>query len=139
VTIQKGIPAISSQALRAFRAATPELIKETVSRSLKSAADIKPPGEQAENTLTAGMGFTLRMMDSAMAVGEISLLEDELGWAKEHLPHEGVTLGQVSTRFRLLKSVVLDQLTPSDSQEVVRYIDWMIAKLVEMTPKPDLG
>jgi hypothetical protein len=126
---QNELPAISRGALAAFRSASPHLIKETVAQSLLNTADVVQHADQAENLITAGLEFTTRMLDSAMSVGVPALLEDELLWAKDRLPHDGVSMHQVNSRLKIYRGIILNKLSPRDAAEVVVYLDWMIAKL----------
>jgi hypothetical protein len=121
--------AVSTEALVAFRAATAEIIKETVAQAMICKADIKQHGDQAERLITSGFEFTTRMLDTAMSMGAISLLEDELSWAKDRLPHDGVSMQHLLNRLTIFRKIVLNKLPPREGSEVVRYIDWMIARL----------
>jgi hypothetical protein len=131
---QNDLPAISKEALVAFRVAALEIIKETVAQALFYADDVAQHGDQAESLIEAGLEFTTRMLDSAMCVGGTVLLEDELLWAKDRLPHDGVSMQQVSKRLKIYRQIMLKKLTPKDGIEVARYIDWMLAKLETLIP-----
>ncbi len=126
---QDDLPAISPQALKAFRAAAPEIIKETMQQSMRCKEDIAQHGDQAESLITAGLGFTTHMLDSVMAFGATALMTDELTWAADRLPHDGVTMQQVTNRLKIYRQIVIDKLSPGDSHEVAEYIDWMIVRL----------
>jgi methanogenic corrinoid protein MtbC1 len=128
ISEQDEFHAISREALAAFRAAAPRIIRETVTQSMKVTADIKQHGDQAENIITAGMEFTLRMLDSAMAAGETALLADELMWAKDRLAYDGVSLQQVGNRLKLMRKIAIEKMPSEEAGEVTGYIDWMIAK-----------
>jgi methanogenic corrinoid protein MtbC1 len=127
--IQNDLPAISKEALAAFRAASPEIIKETVALALLSTADIAQHGDQAERLITSGLEFTTRMLDSAMSTGSTALILDELLWAKDRLPHDKVSMQQVSNRMKLYRNTILKKLPPNQASEVISYIDWMTARM----------
>jgi len=67
--------AISKDALNAFISASPYIIKETVNRSMERKSEVLQYGEDAEQILTTGLEFTTRMLETAMALGEISILK----------------------------------------------------------------
>jgi len=119
---------ISVEALSAFRKASSVIIQETVARSLERKDELIQHGENSENLLTAGLEFTTRMLDAAMATGEIPLLEDELTWARERLPHEGVAPQHVLSRLRIYRDVVNEILAPEYAREVTQFLDWMISR-----------
>ena len=122
----------SAAALEAFRARSEAIIAETTKRSLQRLDEIVQHGEQAERLIRAGLGFTTRMLDATMFVGEMSLMTDQLAWSKDRLPHEQVSLSQVVSRLQIYRAVVLEMLEPGFAAEVVGYLDWMIATLNAM-------
>jgi hypothetical protein len=129
MSAKNDLPAISKEGLAAFRAAAPAIVRETAAQALSYTADVAQHGEQAASIITAGLEFTIRMLDSAMAVGATLLLEDELVWAKVRLPHDGVSMQQVAKRLKLMRQICLAKLPSSYGSEVVRYIDWMAERL----------
>ncbi len=120
------VVAISSEALKEFQEATPKIIAETVSRSLKCKEDISQHGGDAEKIITSGIEFTSKMLESAMVMGEIPLLEDELSWAKDRLSHDGVEMEHVLKRFKIYKDVINEILSKESAIEVNHFINWMI-------------
>jgi hypothetical protein len=125
---QNDLPAVSKEALISFRAATPEIIKETVARSLLHKKDIAHHGQQAERLITSGLEFTTSMLDSAMSAGVTELLMDQVLWAKDRLPFDGVSVLHIISRLNILRSVIIAKLAPEEGAEVVRFVDWMIVK-----------
>ena len=51
------------------------------------------------------------MLDAALATGEEVLLADQLTWALDRLPHDGVAPQHVLARFRILRDVVIARMT----------------------------
>ncbi len=123
---------VSPATLAAFRAAGPAIIRETVARSLARNEEVAHHGEQAERVIAAGLGFTTRMLDAVMAVGEIALLEDELLWARDRLPHDGVAPEHVLSRLKIYREVTIEMLPREQAAEVEPYLDWMIARQSEV-------
>ncbi|MDI6644134.1 MAG: hypothetical protein QME14_03675 [Methanobacteriaceae archaeon] len=119
---------ISKDALNAFISAGPYIIKETVKRSMQRKNEVEQHGDDAEQILTTGMEFTTRMLETAMALGEISILEDELRWARDRLPHDKVSLEHILKRFKIYRDVINDQLDPEYSKEIIPFLDWMIKR-----------
>ena len=126
---QNDLPAVSQEALQIFRAAAPQIIKESVDLALLEKADVVQHGDQAESVITAGLQFTTRMLDSAMSVGATALLGDELAWAKDRLPHDGVSMQQVSARLKIMREIILHKLPRKEAAEVVAYLDWMLKRM----------
>jgi hypothetical protein len=129
---KKYLPAISPEALASFKEKSPLIIKETVKRSLKRDKEVAHHGDQAEKLITSGLEFTTRMLEAAMGMGEISLLEDELSWAQDRLPHDGVEMEHVLSRFKIYRDVVKDTLPPEYAAEVNGFIEWMIVHQKEI-------
>jgi hypothetical protein len=126
---QNELPAVSPETLKAFRAEAPQIIKESVARALLVKADVIQHGDQAESLITAGLQFTTRMLDSAMSVGATALLGDKLAWAKDRLPHDGVSMQQVSSRLKIMREIVLHKLPLKEAAETVAYLDWMLKRM----------
>lgn len=59
---------------------------------MKNKNDIVQHGDEAEKLLKIGMEYITKMLESAMSLGEISLLKDQLSWACDRLPHDGVEM-----------------------------------------------
>lgn len=124
--------AISKDALNAFISASPYIIKETVNRSMERKSEVLQYGEDAEQILTTGLEFTTRMLETAMALGEISILEDELSWARDRLPHDNVELEHILQRFKIYREVLNEQIEPEHCQEINPFLDWMIIRQKEI-------
>lgn len=129
---KEDLPAISTEALESFRENSQLIIKETVHRSLKREKEVSQHGDQAEKLITSGLEFTTKMLEAAMSMGEIPLLEDELTWAKDRLPHDGVEMEHILSRFKIYRDVVGEKLPPEYATEVIGFIDWMIAHQKEI-------
>ena len=137
MSFQSLLPAISKETLAAFRKAAPQIIRETVAQAMIYSADIVQHGDQAERLITSGLEFTTRMLDSAMSVGETVLLDDGLLWVKDRLPHDGVSMQYVMKSLIIYRKMVLNNLPPGKSDEVISYIDWMISKLATPGFQPE--
>jgi hypothetical protein len=120
------LPPISPEALESFQDNRDIIIKETVSRSLKRDHEVEHHGENAPQLLTTGLEFTTKMLEAAMSMGEVALLEDELKWAQDRLPHDGVQMEHVLIRFKIYRDVVTETLPSGYAKEITTFIDWMI-------------
>lgn len=65
-----------------------------------------PYGDQAERILSAGLEFAPRMLETAMQPHEPRLLDQQLDWAYERLPHDGVVPEHILSRFQIYAEVV---------------------------------
>lgn len=125
-TIKNELPPISPEALASFQVNKEFLIKKTVQRSLQREHEVAHLGESAQDLLTAGMQFTTQMLEAAMSMGEVALLEDELEWAQDRLPHDGVEMEHVLNRLKILCDVTRETLPPEQANEINEFIKWMI-------------
>jgi hypothetical protein len=89
-------------------------------------------GTEAARIITSGIEFTVRMLDATMAAGESAMLEDELQWALDRLPYDGVSTEHMLSRFALLRGVVKERMPPSNAAEVASLITWMEGRLREL-------
>lgn len=121
------ITPISPEALTSFQKNRDTLIKETVKRSLKRQNEVLQHGGKASELLTTGLEFTTKMLEAAMSMGEVALLEDELKWAQDRLPHDGVQMEHVFNRFKIYREVINETLPSGYANEINTFIDWMIS------------
>jgi hypothetical protein len=126
------IAPISKEALAAFREEKSAITQEVAARSLSREDEVAHHGEEAGRLVTSGIEFTTRMLEAAMTVGEITLLDDQLTWAMERLPHDGVSPQYVLNRFRIYRQVVEDVLPKPHASEITPFLDWMIARQREL-------
>lgn len=124
--VEKFYP-ISGEALESFKENSPEIIKNTVNRSLKREEEVNQHGKQARQILISGMEFTTKMLEAAMLTGEISLLEDVLIWAQDRLPHDQVTMDQVKVRLIIYREELIKIMPKKYSSKITPYIDYMIS------------
>ena len=123
---------VSQEALNAFRRETSRLVAETVSRALARKEEVAHHGAEAPRIITAGIEFTVRMLDAAMAAGEGVLLDDELRWSLDRLPHDGVLPEHLLSRFGLLWEVVKERMPTALAAEIAQVIEWMERRLPQL-------
>lgn len=126
------IPAISQESMSAFKEASPKIIKETVILSLEREDEVLQLGNDAKEILTAGLKFTTQMLESAMYMGEIPILEDELLWAKDKLPDDGVEMEHILVRLRIYREIIIKNLSLEYVHEIIPFVDWMIERQNEL-------
>ncbi len=108
------------------------MVAETAARALARKEDVAHHGAEAPRLITAGIEVTVRMLDAAMAAGESALLEDQLRWSLDRLPHDGVSTEQILSRFALLREVVKERMPAALATEVTRVIEWMEIRLRDL-------
>lgn len=123
---------VSAQALASFRHHEQAIIARVAARSLERRDEVIQHGENAEHLITAGIQFTTRMLDTAMALGEVALLEDQLAWALQRLPHDGVSPQQIVNRLRLYAEVVEELLSSDHARQITPFVAWMVTRLNEL-------
>jgi hypothetical protein len=129
---EQSIPPVSAEALAAFREKQETITEQVAERSLAREQEVAHHGEDAERLIKSGLTFTTRMLDAAMAVGEVSLLEDQMTWAMERLPHDGVVPAHILNRLRIYRRVVRETLPERHASEIEPYLTWMIARMDEL-------
>ena len=123
---EKELTKISKEALTSFQEHKQQIIIETVNRSLQRPEEVEHHGQKARDILTAGLGFMTQNLEVAMTLGEVTFLEDQLNWARDRLPHDGVSMEHLLSRFKIYRDVVKETMSRKHSDEVIKYIDWMI-------------
>lgn len=128
---------IEPEELNMFREMKEEIIALAVARSLLREEEIQHHGEDARQIITEGFVYTFKMLDAAMAVEEIAIIEEQLSWALKRLPHDNVNPVFILNRFKLFYDVV-DELMPAEkSTGIKHYIRWMIARMQELLSDTD--
>ncbi|MGB9201863.1 hypothetical protein, partial [Methanobacterium sp.] len=122
----------SKEAMVAFNEASPKIIKETVICSLEREDEVVQYGNDAQNILTTGLKFTTQMLESAMYIGEIPILEDQLLWAKDKLPADGVEMEHILVRLRIYREIIIEILSNEHANEIIPFVDWMIERQNEL-------
>lgn len=132
---KKPIGPVSAEALAAFRKEKQAIIQEVAARSLARRDEVAHHGDDAERLIRSGLEFTTRMVNAAMAMGEVGLLDDQLTWAMDRLPHDSVSPEHVLNRFRIYRQVVEERLPAAHAAEVARFLEWMIARQQELVQR----
>jgi hypothetical protein len=119
---------VSPETLAAFRAHRAHLIETVVEWSLARPEEVVQHGAGARRVLAAGLEFTTQILEAVMQVGELGLLDYQLQWARDRLPHEGVAPAHLLARLEIYAQVVSGLLPAVQAAEVNRYVEWMIAR-----------
>ncbi len=90
--------------------------------------------QDGPKVLDAGLDFILKGFASAMEMGELNILNYQIDWGMQRLPHDGVTPMNVLHTFRLVGEVVDELLQPAHARQVRAYVDWSVTKIESMPP-----
>jgi hypothetical protein len=126
------LPPVDHDALSAFKSARQSINEQVVQRALQRPKETAQHGDQAAEMISSGIEFTTRMLENTMPTGQTALLEDQLAWALDRLPHDGVAPEHVLSRFTIYAGVVAELLETKDAQQINRYLEWMINRLEVM-------
>ena len=121
------LPPVSPETLAAFETQRTAIVQATVVRCLANPQDVAQHGDQAERLLTAGLDFTTQAIGVAMRVQSGELLDQQLQWGNERLPHDGVAPTHLLSRLQILAAVIDELLSPAHAQVVNQYVQRMIA------------
>jgi hypothetical protein len=122
---------VSKSALTEYRKLLGQMIEEVVEGVFEDSTQVEQGRDQLD-LLPAGFEFTLKMLDGAASVGDLALLEDQLQWAVQHLPHQGILAEQLLTRFQLLETIMEEVLSAGTWAEFRPYLHWMITRQQEL-------
>jgi MerR family transcriptional regulator, light-induced transcriptional regulator len=120
------------EALAAFQAQRLNIVRATVARSLENQAEVAQHGAQAEELLTTGLDFTTQALEVAMRLHNTDMLEYQLQWGNERLPHDGVAPEQLLHRFEILSQVIEATLPAPYAQGITPFVQWLMARQREL-------
>jgi hypothetical protein len=120
-------PNISNEAQTAFRKNQPRLNEILVTRLLAEPGQFDHLGDQAEITLKSGFEFTSSNLEACMLMNDASLLIDQLRWAKDRLPHDGISMDRMVKNLQVYCDVISDLLPQPYAAEIVNMIQNMIS------------
>jgi len=120
---------ISKDTLMSLKEHEATIIEKAVEASMRRTDEVAHHGEEAVSLISSGMQFTLKMVETAMSFGDLAILDDEIRWALDRLPHDGVLPEHIVSRFEILKRVIRDVLLPEQAAQIVPYFEWMEARI----------
>lgn len=119
---------VSEESLAAFRSRREDIVAETTRQSLYIGKGIALNEAESEKMIAAGLDFTTQALETAMQFSDTTLLANQISWAAERLPHDGVMPVHVLDRFEILTEVISKLLPEPHAQAVNQYVRWMIAE-----------
>jgi len=129
---------VSQSALTEYRKLLSQIIEEVVESVYQDSTRARD-GRAQIDLLPAGFEFTLKMLDGAASVGDLALLEDQLQWAVQRLPHQGILPEHLYKRFQLLETIMEEVLSEGTWSEFHPYIQWMIARQGQLVDEVQSG
>ena len=124
--------AVALATLEACQQARERIIQYAANRALERDSEVAGLGSRAEQIITAGFEFTTHMLETAMALQNTTLLEQQLARGNQRRPHDGITPAHLLNRFRLYADAVNYVLPPDQAAAVNQYVHWMIARQQEI-------
>jgi hypothetical protein len=120
---------VSSEILEEFVERKDELIKHTIANWVKNSEAGEAQTKELSEKYQAGLVFTLDMLTTAMELGDLDLLEDQIKWALIRLPHDGISHNDLIENLVLLKKEFEEFISQENLDPIVFYLDWMIEKI----------
>lgn len=125
-------PNVSTEAQLAFRKNHAKIIDQVVARLLAEPGQFSHLGDQAESTIKAGFEFTSSSLESCMLINNASLLIDQLRWAKDRLPHDGISMDRMTKNLQVYCDVITELIPVPLADEIVGLIHNMISAQIEI-------
>ena len=120
---------LDAQALQEFRKQQNQLVEKTVARLMEAKADFAHMGDKAESKMLAGFGFINRMLETTMEFDEIAIMEHQLEWSANRLPHDGVPMPIMIKTLHVYRQVIEENLSAESSQRIGQQLEWMVSWL----------
>lgn len=115
---------VSPEALAALAAARETIIRTVLERT----HEVAHHGDEAERILSAGLEFTTRMLETAMQLHQPGLLDQQIDWAYERLPHDSTVPEHILSRFQIYAEVVGALLPAPHAEAVNQFVNRMIVR-----------
>ncbi len=125
-------PNISQQAQAEFKKNRLKMNELLVTRLLAEPGAFDHLGDQAESVLKSGFEFTSSTLEACMLVNEASLFIDQLRWAKDRLPHDGISMQRMGKNLEVYCEVISETLPPSYAAEIVHLIQQLMTAQQEI-------
>lgn len=103
-------------------------------RRLVDEATVRMVGVGAPDADLIEPGFTLtiRMVEAALAAGTPTLLDEQVNWAYEHQPYEGVSAARTLVGLEHLAATTRDLIPPPEGEVAGLYFDHLIARMQQL-------
>ncbi len=99
---------------------------------MEKSEDISQHGDKAYDILCYGINMTTKILDTAMSVHEPSILDDQLKWANDRLPIDGVKPEHIYDRIRIYISVINELLPTVYAVQITNFLEWMLIRQKEL-------
>ena len=119
-------PNVSVAAQAAFRKNHSQIIDSSVAKLLAEPGAYDHLGEQAEQILRAGFEFTSSSIEACLQVNNLSLLIDQLRWAQDRLPHDGIRMDQMAHSLVVYCQVIREYLAQNQADEIISVVHTII-------------
>jgi hypothetical protein len=120
------------EAVAAFHAQRIAIVQKVVALAMERQDEVAQHGDQAEQILTVGLDYTMQALEVAMSLHDLEMLEYQLQWSNERLPHDHVLPTHLLSRFEILAHVIETTLQGPQAQAVNQFVGWMIARQREL-------
>jgi hypothetical protein len=120
-------PNISYEAQAAFKKNRVIINDMLVTRLLAEPGQFDHLGDQAESTLKSGFEFTSAGLEACMLMNDSSLLVDQVRWAKDRLPFDGISMERMEKNLQVYCEVISDLLPKPYAAEIVSMIQDLIS------------
>ncbi len=118
---------VGNEALSEFQRKSDEIIAQLVNEVLSEMKKSSRYAPDSEEKVTNGLRMMNMMIEPVLLTGEISLLSDQLEWANTRLPNDGVMPEHLYNDLIIYKNVIDSLLDRNSAEEILPYIEWMIA------------
>jgi hypothetical protein len=123
---------VDRSTIASFKKLKNSIIDQAVADIMRYTKSMEELGSAAEEKIRSGLGFTIEILISVMSLGDKNLLEDQLNWAKDRLPHDGVQPDHIMENMKILAGVINDLMTEKDAESIVPYMEWMIKRMEQV-------
>jgi hypothetical protein len=125
-------PNVSPEAQAAFKKNRAHIIAGVVERLLAEEGQFDNLGEGAGDTLRSGFEFTSASLEACMLINDASLLIDQLRWAQDRLPVDGISMQRMAKNLRVYGEVITQVLPAPHAAEIADLVNQMIAAQAEI-------
>ena len=117
---------VSPETLKIVDAVTASIEEDVLRGCLSADNPERQMGPEAKALIKNGLGFVSKMLHAMMAFGAGNIVEDQLEWARIHLPVYGISMTMVLNNLERYAVALEKKLPPIVYGEIQPYLESLI-------------
>lgn len=120
-------PNVSAAAVASFQENRTKINELVVRRLLEEDREFDHLGDRAAQVLATGFEFTSAGIETCLKINDASLLVDQLQWARDRLPHDGISMPRMTENMKVYHQVILEVIPAPQNTEIAAFVQDIIS------------